>query len=67
MIYICGMLSDYNYWVVFGCIGWSWNDVLFYFKCFEGNECFVGCDDDVLYGGIGLLYVSDLCIGNFIV
>lgn len=56
MIYICGNFCDYDNWVVNGCDGWGWLDVLFYFKKFECNMCGV----DNLYGFDGLLYVLDL-------
>ena len=46
MLYIRGQSNDYNYWRQLGNVGWSWDDVLPYFKksedknSFEG-ECFV--------------------------
>ncbi|MFS2107221.1 GMC family oxidoreductase, partial [Ralstonia sp. Ralssp135] len=64
MIYIRGTPSDYNHWAALGCTGWSWNDVLPYFKRSEGNERFAGRDDDALHGGTGPLHVSDLRTGN---
>lgn len=60
MVYICGYCVDYDGWVVFGNEGWVYDDVLLYFCLSEYNECF----DDVWYGCDGLLWVSDLCIGN---
>lgn len=37
MCYIRGHASDYDAWAADGCTGWSWNDVLPYFKKSEGN------------------------------
>ncbi|MCW2294817.1 choline dehydrogenase-like flavoprotein [Pseudomonas sp. BIGb0408] len=38
MIYIRGDASDYQRWQAAGCPGWSWQDVLPYFKRSEGNR-----------------------------
>lgn len=38
MIYIRGDASDYERWQAAGCPGWSWQDVLPYFKRSEGNR-----------------------------
>lgn len=41
MVYIRGAREDYDDWAAAGCTGWSWNDVLPYFKRsehFEGPE-----------------------------
>ncbi|UCJ17939.1 GMC family oxidoreductase N-terminal domain-containing protein [Pseudomonas sp. MM211] len=38
MIYIRGDASDYQRWHAAGCPGWSWQDVLPYFKRSEGNR-----------------------------
>ncbi len=38
MIYIRGDASDYQRWQAAGCTGWSWQDVLPYFKRSEGNR-----------------------------
>lgn len=56
MIYIRGTPSDYDTWAELGADGWSWSDVLPYFKKAECNER--GADD--LHGGNGPLSVSDL-------
>ena len=32
MLYIRGQSNDYNYWRQLGNVGWSWEDVLPYFK-----------------------------------
>ena len=36
MIYIRGDRSDYDEWAAMGCEGWSWNDVIPYFRKSEG-------------------------------
>ena len=38
MLYIRGQSNDYNYWRQLGNVGWSWEDVLPYFKKAEDNE-----------------------------
>ena len=38
MIYIRGSHADYNRWAASGASGWSWDDVMPYFKKAEGNE-----------------------------
>ncbi len=55
MIYIRGHRTDYDDWAALGCDGWSWNDVLPYFKRAEGNER--GADD--WHGGNGPLRVAN--------
>lgn len=40
MVYIRGHPSDYDAWAAAGCQGWSWSDVLPYFKRSEGNTYF---------------------------
>ena len=55
MIYIRGNRWDYDNWADMGCTGWSYDDVLPYFKKSEGNER--GGDD--YHGGKGPLSVSD--------
>jgi choline dehydrogenase-like flavoprotein len=55
MIYIRGHRTDYDDWAALGCEGWSWNDVLPYFKRAEGNER--GPDD--WHGGNGPLRVAN--------
>ncbi|HSZ74908.1 MAG TPA: choline dehydrogenase [Rhizomicrobium sp.] len=54
MIYIRGHARDYDHWRQLGCEGWSFADVLPYFKRAEGNEH--GADD--FHGGDGPLRVS---------
>jgi choline dehydrogenase len=55
MIYIRGHARDYDRWRQMGCEGWSWADVLPYFKRAEWNEN--GADD--FHGGDGPLHVSN--------
>jgi choline dehydrogenase len=55
MIYIRGFASDYNRWAALGNIGWSYQDVLPYFRKSEHNE---GYADD-LHGRGGPLNVTD--------
>jgi choline dehydrogenase len=38
LLYIRGQSNDYNYWRQLGNVGWSWNDVLPYFKKAENQE-----------------------------
>lgn len=59
MIYMRGRPSDYDGWAEAGCDGWSWDDVLPYFRRAECNERVAGHDDDPLHGGTGPLHVSD--------
>lgn len=55
MLYIRGHKSDYDDWANLGCEGWSWNEVLPYFKKSENNER----EGDVLHGNAGPLHVSN--------
>src|SRR3546814_7262267 len=52
---IRGSRWDYDNWAAMGCAGWSYNDVLPYFRRSEGNVR--GGDD--YHGGEGPLTVSD--------
>jgi choline dehydrogenase-like flavoprotein len=62
MIYARGRASDYDRWAApletggYGCGGWSWAEVLPYFKRSEHNERF----SDDLHGQGGPLHVCDL-------
>jgi len=38
MLYIRGQSNDYDYWRQLGNVGWSWKDVLPYFKKSEDNQ-----------------------------
>ena len=54
MIYIRGHARDYDYWRQDGCTGWSYEDVLPYFRKAESNER----GADAWHGGDGPLTVS---------
>jgi choline dehydrogenase-like flavoprotein len=60
MIYIRGHPSDYDDWAALGAKGWSFTDVLPYFKRAEGNARFAG----TLHGSDGPLKVADLVSPN---
>ncbi|PID37419.1 MAG: glucose-methanol-choline oxidoreductase [Rhodobacterales bacterium] len=55
MLYLRGQREDYDGWAASGATGWSWDEVLPYFKRAENNER--GADD--LHGDNGPLEVSD--------
>ena len=55
MLYVRGHRSDYDGWADLGCDGWSFDEVLPYFKQAENNER-GGCD---LHGDAGPLNVSN--------
>ncbi len=55
MVYIRGHARDYDHWRQLGMEGWSFSDVLPYFKRSETNE--TGGDD--FHGGDGPLHVSN--------
>ena len=55
MVYIRGNKWDYDNWAAMGCDGWSYDEVLPYFKKSEGNER----GGDAWHGGEGPLSVSD--------
>ncbi|MCR8717710.1 GMC family oxidoreductase N-terminal domain-containing protein [Pseudomonas syringae] len=55
MIYIRGQREDYDGWARMGCEGWSFDDVLPYFKMAENNHRLSG----PLHGNDGPLVVSD--------
>jgi choline dehydrogenase len=54
-VYIRGSAADYDGWSNSGCAGWSYRDVLPYFKRAEGNERYTG----QYHSGEGPLKVSD--------
>jgi choline dehydrogenase-like flavoprotein len=60
MVYTRGHPLDYDEWAQLGCTGWSWADVLPYFRRAEGNER----GADALHGADGPLAVSDLRYRN---
>ncbi len=55
MLYVRGHPTDYDDWAQGGCAGWSWNDVLPYFRKAEGNQR----GGDPLHGADGPLQVRD--------
>ncbi len=60
MIYIRGQREDYDEWAAQGNTGWSFDDVLPYFKRSENNER----GADALHGSGGPLNVKDLTTPN---
>ncbi|MEC8181106.1 MAG: GMC family oxidoreductase N-terminal domain-containing protein, partial [Pseudomonadota bacterium] len=54
MLYVRGQARDYDTWSQLGCTGWSFDDVLPYFK--KGETCEQGADD--FHGGAGPLNVA---------
>lgn len=56
MVYIRGNAFDYDQWAALGCDGWSYADVLPWFRRSEGNER----GGDEFHGGDGPLNVMDL-------
>jgi choline dehydrogenase-like flavoprotein len=59
-IYTRGHASDYDDWEQLGCHGWSYKDVLPYFKRAESNQR----GESEFHGGSGPLTVSDLRFKN---
>lgn len=55
MLYVRGQKQDYDGWAAAGCDGWSWNDVLPFFKKAETNEN----GADAVHGGDGPLQVAN--------
>lgn len=55
MIYIRGNRWDYDNWAALGCPGWSYDEVLPWFKACEHNVR----GGDAFHGGDGPLWVSD--------
>ena len=60
MIYIRGHRADYDHWAAEGNAGWSYDEVLPYFKRAENNER----GADALHGSGGPLNVKDLTSPN---
>ena len=56
LIYIRGQRQDFDYWRQLGCVGWSYDDVLPYFRRAEGQER--GADE--YHGAEGPLSISNL-------
>ena len=55
MLYVRGHPGDYEDWAEAGCAGWSWDEVLPYFRRAEGNQR----GGDALHGGDGPLKVGE--------
>ena len=55
MLYVRGQKEDYDHWQALGNNGWSYDEVLPYFKALEHNEVF----SDEYHGQEGLLNVAD--------
>jgi choline dehydrogenase-like flavoprotein len=55
MIYVRGNRADYDGWAAAGCTGWSYDEVLPYFKRSEDNER----GEDAYHGAGGPMAVSD--------
>ena len=55
MLYIRGHKADYDEWAALGCDGWSWDEVLPYFRKSENNQK----GEDEIHGGDGPLMVCD--------
>ncbi len=55
MLYVRGHPSDYDDWARAGCDGWSFSEVLPYFKRAEGNQR----GESALHGGAGPLQVGE--------
>jgi choline dehydrogenase-like flavoprotein len=60
MIYTRGQREDYDHWAALGNAGWSFDEVLPYFKKSESNAR----GADALHGGDGPLHVQDLTSPN---
>lgn len=56
MLYVRGHRSDYDHWAALGNAGWSYDDVLPYFKKSEHNETY----SDAYHGQGGPLNVAEL-------
>ncbi|SCU86994.1 Alcohol dehydrogenase (acceptor) [Cupriavidus necator] len=59
MVYVRGTRNDYDHWAALGCDGWSYDDVLPYFKRSERNARLAGRPEDAFHGGLGQLHVVD--------
>ena len=56
MLYVRGCAADYDGWAAGGCSGWSWDEVLPYFKRSENR---IGADPSGAHGTEGPLDVND--------
>ncbi len=59
MVYIRGNRWDYDNWAQMGCTGWSYDDVLPFFKYAESNQRLENGGTSEYHGGEGPLFVSD--------
>ncbi len=57
LLYVRGQAEDFDHWRQLGNLGWSYDDVLPYFRRSEGR---IGPGDDAVHGRDGPLAVSDL-------
>jgi choline dehydrogenase-like flavoprotein len=64
MVYIRGQQDDYNHWAAQGNPGWSFADVLPYFKKSENNERSFSGTEAALHGTGGPLNAKDLTSPN---
>ena len=64
LLYVRGQPQDFDTWSQLGCTGWSWDDVLPYFK---RSEKWYGVDDSGLRGKDGLLSVQSSRLNRDIV
>lgn len=55
MLYVRGNARDYDNWAALGCTGWSWADVLPWFRKSEGNTR----GSNEFHGDVGPLAVTD--------
>ena len=60
LVYIRGQPQDYDRWAALGNPGWSWSEVLPYFRKAEANER----GESEYHGGHGPLAVSNIRSGN---
>jgi choline dehydrogenase len=60
LVYVRGFPADYDGWAAAGCVGWSWSDVLPYFKKSEASDR----RPDSLHSDDGPLHVSSPTIHN---
>lgn len=62
LLFVRGQPEDFNIWRQLGCTGWSWDDVLPYFRKLEHRE---GAESDVRATG-GPLNISDTPVDHVI-
>ena len=60
LVYVRGFPADYDGWAAQGCSGWSWDEVLPYFKRSEASDR----GEDALHGAGGPLPVTAATIRN---